>query len=150
VDDCVRELLAAALLEGVFAGPEVRRQLREIRMPRFAPPFWGWIVIGVAYYAITFSILIRVLLLPAGTDKTVALVLLAAVLFLNAFWNLWFFRLRRLGIALVVSLVYSGLSLGLFFVLWFADRPTGIIYLPYVLYLAYANTFGYRVWMLNE
>lgn len=141
--------LAAAFLEGVFAGPDVRRQLREIRMPRFAPPFWGWIAIGFAYYAITFGILTRVLQRTAGTDKSVALVLLAAVLFLNAFWNLWFFRQRRLGIAFVVSLVYSGLSFCLFFVLWFADRPAAMIYLPYVLYLAYANIFGYRVWRLN-
>ena len=118
-------------------------------MPRFAPPFWGWIVLGVAYYATTFNILTRVLLLPAGLDRTVSLVLLAGVLFLNAFWNLWFFRQRRFGVAFVVSLVYSGLSLWLFFVLWFADRPTAMIYLPYVLYLAYANAFGYRAWRLN-
>ena len=142
--------LAAAYLEGVLAGPDVRKQLQQIRVPPFAPPFWGWIAIGFAYYAITFSILTRVLQLPAGTEKAVALVLLAAVLFLNAFWNLWFFRRRRLGVAFGVSLFYSGLSVCLLFLLWFADRPTALIFLPYVLYLAYANSFGYRAWKLND
>ena len=29
------------------------------------------------------------------------------------------------------------------------DRPTAFCLLPYLLYLFYAGTFGYRVWKLN-
>ena len=142
--------LAAAWLEGAFAGPRVRRQLHEIKMPQFAPRFWGWIAIGLCYYATALLILSRLLPLPASSLKTLSLALLGSVLFMNALWNLFFFRRREFGQAFSVSVVYSILACVLFAVLVFVDLVTALIFLPYVLYLAYANTFGYRVWRLNE
>jgi tryptophan-rich sensory protein len=141
--------LLAAWLEGVFAGPGVRRQLHEITMPSFAPPFWGWIAIGIGYYLMALTLLIRLLRLPPSSLKVVSLALLGGVLFLNALWNLFFFRRREFGQAFAVSLIYSVLSCGLFALLLVADRFTALIFLPYVLYLGYANTFGYWVWRLN-
>lgn len=142
--------LVAAWLEGAFAGPGVRRQLHEIRMPTFAPPFWGWIAIGLCYSAIALVLLSRLLRLPPSSLKTAALALLGGVLLMNALWNLFFFRRREFGQAFAVSRIYSVLSCGLFAVLLSADRFSALIFLPYVLYLAYANIFGYRVWRLND
>ena len=142
--------VGAAFLENVFAGPGVRQQLQEIKMPWFAPPFLGWIAIGLAYYLMAFWILNRILEPPVTPLKATAVALFASVLFLNAFWNLFFFRRRQFGQALTVSVVYSALSCGLFTVLLFVDPVTALIFLPYVLYLVYANTFGYWVWRLND
>ena len=142
--------VGAAFLENVFAGPGVRRQLQEIKMPRFAPPFPGWIAIGLAYYVMAFWILHRILEPPVTPLKATALALFASVLFMNAFWNLFFFRRRQFRSALVLSLIYSGVSVCLLAVLWFADTPAAFIFLPYVVYLGYANSFGYWVWRLNE
>ena len=142
--------ICAAVLEGAFAGPGVRRQLLEIRMPRFAPPFAGWIAIGLCYYATAVFILGRLLALPASSLKTVSLLLVGGVLFMNAWWNLFFFRRREFGQAFAVSVAYSTLACGLFGVLLFVDTAAAGIFLPYVLYLAYANSFGYHVWRLNK
>jgi tryptophan-rich sensory protein len=141
--------VVAAWLEGVFAGSGVRRQLREIRMPGFAPPFWGWIAIGVCYYAMALMVLNRLLRLPPGVLKGVGLALIGSVLFMNALWNLFFFRRRDFRRAFSVSLIYTVLSCSLFVILLFSDRFAALIFVPYVCYLAFANAFGYRVWRLN-
>ena len=140
----------AAILETLFAGPGVREQIREIKMPRFAPPFWGWIAIGLAYYVMTFWLFTRLFQPPVTAARVVALCLLAGVLFMNALWNLFFFRRRDFGPAFGLSLFYSVVALCLFLVLLFADKSSALILLPYILYLGYANCYGYWVWRLNE
>ena len=50
---------AAAALEGVLAGKQVKSFLEELKSPRFAAPVWLWAVIGVLYYAICFFVLFR-------------------------------------------------------------------------------------------
>jgi hypothetical protein len=42
-------------LEGVFAGSGIKQRLAEIRVPRYALPLWGWIVIGAVYYVTALS-----------------------------------------------------------------------------------------------
>ena len=39
------------LLEGAFAGSGIRKHLASLRLPSYAVPFWGWIVIGALYYS---------------------------------------------------------------------------------------------------
>lgn len=46
--------LVSVALEGVFAGSGIKRRLAELRTPRFTPPLWGWIVIGLCYDVICF------------------------------------------------------------------------------------------------
>ncbi|MET0754404.1 MAG: tryptophan-rich sensory protein, partial [Pyrinomonadaceae bacterium] len=53
--------IVAAVLEGLFAGKDVKAFLADLRSPRFSPPFWVWAIIGVLYYAICFIILFRIL-----------------------------------------------------------------------------------------
>lgn len=140
----------AAILEGVFAGSNVRRQLQEIRMPKFAPPFVVWVAIGLGYYATALVILSRLFTQPPSVLRNTAMALMAMVLFLNALWNLFFFRRREFGQAFVLSLFYSGLSGVLLMLLILLDRATALVFSPYVVYLSYANTFGYWVWRLNQ
>ena len=50
--------VVSVALEGVFAGSGIKQRLSELRAPRFTPPLWGWIVVGLCYYCH----LVRVLL----------------------------------------------------------------------------------------
>jgi len=95
-------------LEGLFAGGGIRQRLAELRVPRYAPPLWGWIVIGAVYYVICFVVLYRLLSLPeAVPSRSLALVLLGSLMFTNALWNYFFFRTRNLFHAFVIGLPYS-------------------------------------------
>jgi hypothetical protein len=39
-------------LEGLFAGGSIKQRLVTLQVPRYVPPLWGWIGIGVFYYVI--------------------------------------------------------------------------------------------------
>ena len=139
-----------AALEGLFAGRGVKRRLAELQQPRYAVPLWGWIIIGVVYYVICFAILYRLFELPATSGCNTALGLLGGIMFGNALWNYFFFRTRNLFHANVIGVCYTLSALSLFLLLLVrVDRTAAWYLLPYILYLIYANIWGYRIWKLN-
>jgi tryptophan-rich sensory protein len=138
-----------AALEGLFAGGGIKQRLGELRLPRYAVPFWGWIIIGVAYYAICFAILHRLFSLPPSSPRNAAFGLLGLLMFINALWNYFFFRRRNLFHAFLLGLPYNVLAAVLFVVLWRMDRSAALWFAPYIFYLFYANVWGYRTWKLN-
>ena len=137
-------------LEGLFAGRGIKQRLAELRVPRYAPPLWGWIVIGAVYYVICFAVLYRLLSMPETVpSRSSALVLLGSLMFTNALWNYFFFRTRNLFHAFVIGLPYSLIAAVLFVLLLQIVRVTAFWLAPYLFYLFYAATFGYRIWKLN-
>lgn len=136
-------------LEGLFAGKGVKDRLASLRLPAYAPPFWVWVIIGGLYYAICFAIWTRLFLLPRSPAQSMAFVLLATMMFINAFWNYLFFRGRHLHYAYLIGLPYGALALALFILLLNLDRPAAWYFVPYLVYLVYASVWSYRVWKLN-
>ena len=137
-------------LEAIFAGGGITKRLAELRVPRYAPPFWGWIVIGALYYIICFVALYRLFGMRAAGDLRLwALSALGGIMFTNALWNYFFFRTRNLFHAFLIGLPYTVLAVALFVILLDLDRLAAWLFLPYLPYLCYANLFGYRVWKLN-
>lgn len=138
-------------LEALFAGGGIRARLAELRVPRYAPPLWAWVIIGAAYYVICFAVLYRLFSLPTSRPwLRCALLLLGSMMFINALWNYFFFRTRNLFHAYRIGLPYSLIAFVLFALLLHLDRLAAFCLLPYLLYLFYANAFGYRVWRLNQ
>jgi tryptophan-rich sensory protein len=125
--------VAGAVLEGLFAGRGVKLRLAELRLPRLAPPLWAWALIGLGYYAICFAVSYRLFTAPEPTALTYAsLALLGGLMFVNAFWNYVFFRMRSPYHAFLLSVPYTLLAVSL-----------------YLAYLLFGNFWGYRVWKLN-
>lgn len=140
-----------AALEGLFAGSGIKQRLASLRLPPYAIPFWGWMVIGGLYYLICFAVLYRLFLLPAAPVRSVAFALLGAMMFINALWNYFFFRTRNLFHAFLLGLPYSLIAFSLLFLLLLrVDRTAGWCLVPYVVYLFYASVWGYRIWKLNS
>ena len=118
-------------------------------MPRLSPPLTIWIVIGAVYYAICFVVLYRLLVLPPSGVRAAALSLIVIVLLANAFWNYLFFRLRSLQLSFLAGVLYSLVALGLLPVLYNLDRVAAWCFLPYAVYLSYANWWGYALLRAN-
>ena len=137
-------------LEGAFAGGGIKQRLATLRVPRYPPPLWGWIVIGAFYYLICFVVLYHLFSLPSAAHlRDWALALMGSIMFINALWNYFFFRTRNLFHAYLIGFPYAMLAVALFVVLLDLDRLAAWFLLPYLLYLFYAGAFGYRVWKLN-
>ena len=142
--------LLGAALEGLFAGGGIKTRMKNLRWPSYAVPFWGWMVIGGLYYLISFTILYRLFRSPATAARNTAFTLLAAIMFINAVWNYFFFRSRNLWHAYLLGLPYSAIAICLFLLLLLrVDRLAAWSFFPYLAYLCYANVLGYRVWKLN-
>ena len=143
--------IVSVILEGLFAGKNVKEFIAKLRSPKYAPPFWVWIVIGVLYYIVCFFISYRVLK-HDGDDslKTTALVLLLTMMGANAIWNYVFLRAQNLFLSFMAFIPYPLLAIGLFFCLLQFEPRVAWIFLPYVLYLGYAAFICYRYWKLNE
>ena len=139
----------AAALEGALAGRGVKQRFFQLRMPRMSPPLKIWIIIGVAYYVISSLVLYRLLVLPPAGLRTAALGLILLVLLANAFWNYLFFRLRSLRLSFIAGVSYSLIALGLLTLLCKLDRIGAWGFLPYAVYLLYANWWGFAVWRTN-
>ena len=134
----------------LVAGSGIKQRLANLRTPSYAIPFWGWIVIGAFYYLICFTVLYRLFLLPPTPVRSAAFVLLGAMMFINVLWNYFFFRTRNLFHAYLLGLPYSGIAFSLFLLLLLrVDRIAAGCLLPYLIYLCYANFWGYRIWRLN-
>ncbi len=142
--------LLGAVVEGLFAGSGIRQRLRDLRLPSSAVPFWGWMAIGVVYYLICFTILYRLFPLPPTAARNAAFTLLGAMMIINALWNYFFFRTRNLLHAYLLGLPYSAIAVSLFLMLLLrVDALAAWCLFPYLIYLCYANLWGYRVWKLN-
>lgn len=140
----------AAGLEAMFAGTGVKKRLASLRMPAYAAPFCVWMIIGGLYYVICFAIWTRLLLLPYSPVRSIAFILLAKMIFINALWNYFFFRIRNLLLAYLLGFPYGVIALALFILLLRLDSIAAWCLLPYMIYLIfYANIWGYRVWKLN-
>jgi len=137
-------------LEALFAGSGIKARLAELRVPRYAPPLWGWILIGAFYYIMCFAVLYRLLSMPdAGPLRRWAVMLFGSIMLINALWNYCFFRTRNLFHAFVIGCPYSLIALVLFPLLLRLDRVAAFCLLPYLFYLLYAGALGYRLWKLN-
>ena len=138
-------------LESLFAGSGIKQRLAGLRMPRFAPPLWGWVLIGLCYYGICLVILFRLFSLPGSIPgRTLALALAGGMMFINALWNYFFFRSRNLFHAYLIGLPYGLVVIALLVALHGVDRLAAFALWPYLLYLLYGNAFGFQVWKLNR
>ena len=139
--------LAAAAFEGLCAGRDPMAKLRLLRQPSWSPPAWLWVLIGIAWYAICFAGLVR--LLPHWPVHTAPVLLLAALMLANGAANLVQFRLERLDLAFLYLFPYWLLLGAFLWTAWPVDRLTGLLFAPYAAYQLYAAAWGLSLWRLN-
>lgn len=141
----------AVALEAICAGGGIRQRLAELRTPRFVPPLWGWILIGIFYYIMCFAVLYRLFSIAPGiTLRNTALALTVSLMLINALWNYFLFRSRNLFHTFLIGIPYAAIALLLFCLLLSLDRTAAFWLAPYLFYLCYASAWSYQVWRLNR
>jgi tryptophan-rich sensory protein len=143
--------VVTAAAEGLFAGSGIRNRLASLRRPPFSPPFVVWVLIGLGYYVVAFTILYRLFRtgLP-GAAHVVALWCVGLLLFVNALWNYFFFRKRDLRASLILNIPYGLIAIGLSAALIRVGDGIIWVFVPYLVYLVYGLYYGYATWRLND
>ena len=139
---------AAAGFEGLCAGRDPLAQLRALIQPRWSPPGWAWVLIGIAWYAICFVALVR--LLPSWAEAPLPVVLLVLLMLANGAANLVQFRMRRLDLLLWYFAAYALLLAVFLWVVCPVDRLVCALFAVYALYLPFAGAWGWALHRMNS
>lgn len=142
--------VAAAALEGMCAGKNVKPFFAQLTFPPYSAPLWVWSIIGGLYYLIFSFIIYRLLIL--GYDSrlkyaTLALILLMMVV--NAMTNYIIFRARNLRLSFIIGNIFPLLDITLFVCLLQLDNVVALSLIPYLIYRGYAIWWGYALWKAN-
>jgi len=141
---------AAAALEGVCAGKNVKSFYAELRFPPYSAPLWAWAVIGGLYYVIFCFVLYRLLRLDGDSAlRSVALVLISFMMVVNALANYVIFRARDLRLSFIIGNLFPVMDVTLLVCLTRLDSVAAWSLVPYLLYRVYALWWGYGLWKMN-
>ncbi len=139
---------AVAVLGGLMT--DIGPWYLSLKQPPWKPPDWlfgpAWTVI----YALTAIAGVKAWrLAPDRLSRDTLLVLFSANAFLNVFWSLLYFRLKRPDWALY-EVVFLWLSvLALVVVLSRYSRASGWLLLPYLVWVAFAGVLNAVTAQLN-
>ncbi len=142
-----------AALGGFATASGVKDWYPTLAKPAWTPPSWLFAPVWTALYAALAVVAWRVWRLPASTqpvgERTRLLRAWWLQLALNASWSWAFFHFRNPAAGLLV--------IGALFVtiVWIqphlarADRPSALLWTPYVLWVAFASCLNLAIWHLN-
>jgi len=143
--------IAAAALEGVCAGTNVKAFFSSIRSPRYSAPLWVWSIIGAVYYLVFGFALYRVLIIDQRSNlKFLTVTLIVSMMIGNALSNYVIFRLKDLRLAFFIGAFFPLLDLTLLACLLRLDTTASTALAPYLVYRIYAVYWGYAVWKANS
>ena len=133
-------LAAGGLLTSLGLGP----WYRDLQIPWFQPPAWAftpaWLIIFVLLAIATWRISRR------GSIAGFALGLYGLQLVANALWSFFFFPMERPDLALIDIFALDAMVIGMTVLYGRIDRTSGLLLLPYVVWLGLATAIN--VWIV--
>lgn len=140
---------AVAALGGLATSHGVRDWYPALAKPAWTPPSWLFGPVWTLLYTFMAVVAWRVWRLPASAERAALLSRWAVQLVLNGAWSWAFFHFRNpaAGLAvigallLVIGAMQPRLSR--------LDRPSALLWTPYVLWVAFATCLNLSLWHRN-
>ncbi len=121
--------------------------MRTLRQPSWSPPAPVWVLVGLAWYSISFVGLWR---LFTRTGAEFAITLLVSLLVANALVNIPQFRRNRLDMAFFYLFPYWTLLAIFLVIVRSYDTTTFRLFAAYAGYQVYAGAWQWQLWRLNR
>lgn len=137
-----------ALTAGTGAQFEPGEWYNAIAKPDWTPPgrifgpVWGALYVAIAIAGWLAWRAVRRVSAPV-------IVIWLVQLLLNAAWSWIFFGLKRPGLALVDIVLLLGTIVAFIVTAWPRDRLAAILFIPYLLWVAFAMSLNYQIFILN-
>lgn len=141
--------LAVSAIGGAITSTTVDTWYQEIAKPRFNPPDWVFAPVWTTLYILIAIAGWRVWRSARTLARSLALVAYAIQLVLNLAWSFLFFGLRRIDLALIEIFVLLVAIVFTSHLFWKIDRPAAAMFIPYVIWVAYATALNFELWRLN-
>lgn len=141
--------LAVSAAGGVITASSVNTWYQGLDKPPFNPPDWVFAPVWTTLYVLMAIAAWRVWRTPRSPARRNALLLFAVQLVLNLVWSLVFFGFRNIGMAMleIATLLLAIIATALVF--GRLDRPAGVLFVPYLLWVGYAAVLNFSLWLLN-
>jgi benzodiazapine receptor len=123
----------------------------KLQKPLFSPPGWVFpIVWGILYFLMGLAAYRVWMRGQQGAYVQKALILYIIQLTLNFLWTIIFFRFQLFGLAFLELLLLLIFILLTTFEFFKVDKISGILMLPYILWVTFAGILNFSIWLLNE
>lgn len=140
---------SAAAVGGIATGAGTRQWYPALRKPSWTPPdrVFGpvWTVLYLCMATAGFLAWKEA---PPGGARW-PMVLFAVQLALNAAWSWVFFGLRQPGWAFVELVALWAAIAATMVALWRISALAGVLFVPYLLWVAFAGALNWAIWRAN-
>jgi translocator protein len=141
--------LGVSAIGGAITATSVGTWYQTLQKPPFNPPDWVFAPVWITLYLLMATAAWRVWRQPGTVLRKTSLLVFGVQLGMNLAWSLLFFGLQRIDLALVeivLLLLVIAVNTRLF---WRQDRLSGILFIPYLLWVSYATALNSALWWLN-
>ncbi|MDO4565350.1 MAG: TspO/MBR family protein [Clostridia bacterium] len=140
--------LAVGILAAIITNSSME-QFERLDKPWFAPPSWLFPIAWTILYTLMGISSAMIYLSAQSKERTEALWLYAAQLFVNFWWPLFFFMWGLRLFAFVWILLLIALVIGMITRFYRIKPVAGLLQLPYLLWLLFASALNLSIFALN-
>lgn len=141
--------LGVSGIGGAITATSVGDWYQSLQKPPFNPPDWVFAPVWTTLYVLMAVAGWRVWRGAQPEAGRKALLVFALQLGLNLAWSFLFFGLQRIDLALVEVVILLLAIVANTILFWRIDRLAGALFVPYVLWVAYATLLNASLWRLN-
>ena len=136
-------------LSALFSRNGMEGFQQNVTQPLLSPPMILFPVVWTVLYILMGVGAARVYLEGAKVGKNRCLNLYVVQLVFNFFWSLIFFNARAYGFAFLWLLILLFFVIWMTFCFWTTAKLSGILQIPYILWLLFAAYLNFAIWQLN-
>ena len=136
-------------LSALFSRNGMEGFRENVTQPLLSPPMILFPVVWTVLYILMGIGAARVYLEDAKPGKSRCLNLYVVQLVFNFFWSLIFFNAAAYGFAFLWLVILLGLVILMTVCFWKTDKLSGILQIPYILWLLFAGYLNFAIWRLN-
>lgn len=140
---------AAGAIGSFFTVPNADNWYAFLVKPSWSPPDW---LFGPVWVTLYFLMAISAYLVwekRGPLETKLALWLYGASLALNALWPIIFFGAKMIGLAFFEIVVLLLLIISITAKFYRIRKAAGILFMPYVLWVAFAAVLNFTIWILH-
>ena len=141
--------LAVSAIGGWVTATSVGTWYQTLQRPSFNPPDWVFGPVWVTLYVMIAVAGWRVWRRRGLAAARREMVAYALQLALNLGWSFVFFGARMIGAAFAEILLLLAAIVVTAVLFWRADRIAGLLFVPYVGWVAFASVLNFSLWRLN-
>lgn len=153
--EILKAFLSIIIAEGIgflsaFLGKVNIMSYEALEKPIIAPPAYVFPIVWSILYLLMGLAAYRIWEVgKQGKNVKKALILYAFQLFFNFLWAILFFRLRLYGLAFVELLLLLIFILLTTFEFFNYDKLSGLLMIPYIIWVSFAAVLNFAIWFLN-